>query len=121
LDYFNEKGVWTSDSHIAIAGLSNSYSHYITTFEEYQEQRYEGASTMYGPHTLAAYQQIYDDLATKLALNQSVPSGPAPYDMRGKTFSYVLPPIWDGMFIKNENFFSFLNILNRCTYWKEIW
>jgi hypothetical protein len=55
---------------------------------------------MYGPHTLAAYQQIFDDLATKLALNQPVPSGPPPYDMRGKTFSYVLPPIWDGMFRK---------------------
>jgi hypothetical protein len=55
---------------------------------------------MYGPHTLAAYQQIFDDLATKLALNQPVPSGPPPYDMRGKTFSFVLPPTPDGMFIK---------------------
>jgi neutral ceramidase len=60
-------------------------------------QQYEGGSTLYGPHTLAAYQQIFDDLATKLARNESVPSSPAPFDMRGKTFSYVLPPIWDGM------------------------
>ena len=96
LFFYVLKGTWTSDSHVVIAGLSNSYTHYITTFEEYQEQRYEGASTLYGPHTLASYQQIYDDLATKLAQNQSVPSGPAPYDMRGKTFSFVLPPIWDG-------------------------
>ena len=24
-----------------LAGLSNTYTHYITTFEEYQKQRYE--------------------------------------------------------------------------------
>lgn len=27
---------------VTIAGLSNSYVHYVTTFEEYQAQRYEG-------------------------------------------------------------------------------
>lgn len=81
---------------MVIAGLSNSYSHYITTFEEYQQQRYEGASTLYGPHTLAAYQQTFYDLTTKLVLNQSVADGPQPFDMRGKTFSFVLPPLPDG-------------------------
>ena len=90
------KGAWTAESHIVIAGLSNSYSHYITTFEEYQEQRYEGGSTLYGPHTLAAYLQIFDDLATKLGRNQLVPSGPTPFDRRGRTISFILPPIWDG-------------------------
>jgi len=91
-----EKGVWTNDSVVVIAGLSNSYTHYITTYEEYQEQRYEGASTLYGPHTLAAYQQNFYDIITKLVTNQTVPSGPQPYDMRGKTFSFVVPPVWDG-------------------------
>ena len=28
---------------VVIAGLSNVYSHYISTFEEYQEQRYEAS------------------------------------------------------------------------------
>lgn len=41
-----------------IAGLTNTYSSYVTTFEEYQEQRYEGASTIFGPHTLDAYIQV---------------------------------------------------------------
>ncbi|CAF0798677.1 unnamed protein product [Adineta ricciae] len=118
-------GTWTSDSHVVIAGLSNSYTHYITTYEEYQQQRYEGASTLYGPHTLAAYQQIYDDLATKLARNQSVPSGPQPYDMRGKTFSFVLPPIWDGVPI-GKKFGDVITDVNssykpgdivRCSWW----
>ncbi|CAF1217065.1 unnamed protein product, partial [Didymodactylos carnosus] len=90
-------GAWTNSSHIVIAGLSNSYSHYVTTYEEYQQQRYEGASTLYGPHTLAAYQQIFDQLTTALVMNKTLPDGPSPIDMRGKTFSFVLPPLWDGV------------------------
>lgn len=43
---------------ITIAGLTNTYSSYVTTFEEYQAQRYEGASTIFGPHTLDAYIQV---------------------------------------------------------------
>ena len=84
-----------------IAGLANSYSHYITTYEEYQQQRYEGASTLYGPHTLAGYQQTFYRLTTSLAKNESVPSGPQPFDMRGKTFSFVPPPIPDGICMKS--------------------
>ena len=30
-----------SNAHIVIAGLANTYSQYVTTFEEYQVQRYE--------------------------------------------------------------------------------
>lgn len=89
--------MWTSESHIVIAGLANSYAHYVTTFEEYQQQRYEGGSTLFGPHTLAAYQQLYYDLSSKLARNQSVPDGPQPFDMRGKTISFLPPPLWDGL------------------------
>jgi len=37
---------------VLLGGPSNSYTHYITTEEEYSQQRYEGASTLYGPHTL---------------------------------------------------------------------
>ena len=43
---------------LVIAGLTNTYSSYITTYEEYQAQRYEGASTIFGPHTLDAYIQV---------------------------------------------------------------
>ncbi|PIK42872.1 Neutral ceramidase B [Apostichopus japonicus] len=49
-----------------IAGLSNTYSDYITTYEEYQVQRYEGASTIYGPHTLQAYLNQYEKLSKAL-------------------------------------------------------
>ncbi|KAL9019898.1 MAG: hypothetical protein Q9185_002840 [Variospora sp. 1 TL-2023] len=40
---------------VVLGGPANSYTHYIATEEEYGIQRYEGASTLYGPHTLNAY------------------------------------------------------------------
>ena len=51
------------DVKVVLAGLSNVYVDYITTFEEYQIQRYEGASTIYGPHSLNAYIDIFTKLA----------------------------------------------------------
>uniref|UniRef100_A0A8C8BRW1 Neutral ceramidase n=1 Tax=Otus sunia TaxID=257818 RepID=A0A8C8BRW1_9STRI len=74
------------DSHgtprmdVVIAGLCNVYTHYITTYEEYQIQRYEAASTIYGPHTLSAYIQLYRGLARAIATNtvQDLPPGPEP-------------------------------------------
>ena len=52
------EGVWGSDVTVVIAGLTNTYASYVTTFEEYAMQRYEGASTIFGPHTLDAYIQV---------------------------------------------------------------
>ena len=51
---------------VVLAGLSNIYTHYITTFEEYQLQRYEAASTIYGPHTLKAYVEQFNYLTKKI-------------------------------------------------------
>ena len=56
----------TYDFKVVIAGLSNVYTHYITTFEEYQMQKYEAASTIFGPHTLNAYLDQYAYLTEKL-------------------------------------------------------
>ncbi|XP_051794973.1 neutral ceramidase [Acanthochromis polyacanthus] len=68
------------DTEVVIAGLSNVYTHYITTYEEYQVQRYEGASTIYGPHTLSAYLQKYRGLARAIAQDRvsELPVGPEP-------------------------------------------
>jgi len=49
-----------------IAGLANAYSSYVTTYQEYQIQSYEGGSTLYGPHTHAAYLQAFSSLADQL-------------------------------------------------------
>ncbi|KAL8525693.1 hypothetical protein ACS0TY_015071 [Phlomoides rotata] len=78
--------------HVVIAGLTNTYSQYVTTFEEYQIQRYEGASTLYGPHTLSAYIQEFTKLATALISGQSVTSGPQPPDLLNKQIG-LLPPV----------------------------
>ena len=37
---------------VILGGPANSYTHYISTEEEYSIQRYKGASTLYSPHTL---------------------------------------------------------------------
>lgn len=77
-------GEFGSNVRIVIAGLSNTYSQYVTTFEEYQIQRYEGASTLYGPHTLSAYIQEFKKLASALISGQTIQPGPQPPDLLDK-------------------------------------
>lgn len=43
------EGVLDDRAYVVIAGPANTYGHYITTREEYGVQRYEGASTIFGP------------------------------------------------------------------------
>ncbi|CAN7020022.1 unnamed protein product [Brassica oleracea var. botrytis] len=81
--------------HVVIAGLTNTYSQYITTYEEYEVQRYEGASTLYGPHTLTAYIQEFKKLATALVNGQTLPSGPQPPDLLDKQISLLAPVVVD--------------------------
>ncbi|XP_061491416.1 neutral ceramidase [Rhineura floridana] len=66
--------------NILLSGLCNVYTHYITTYEEYQAQRYEGASTIFGPHTLSAYIQSFRGLAKAIAKDtiQDLPQYPEP-------------------------------------------
>jgi neutral ceramidase len=67
--------------HVVVAGYANSYASYVTTFEEYQLQRYEGGSTLFGQWTLGAYQTAFDDLATALhtrADERTIEPGPRP-------------------------------------------
>jgi len=52
--------------HVVVAGLTNTYSGYIATWEEYQEQRFEAAATAYGPSTLDAYIQVHAPCTTPL-------------------------------------------------------
>lgn len=61
---------------VVLGGPANSYTHYIATEEEYNIQRYEGASTLYGPHTLNAYINV--TLGYLPYLSASTTSQPAP-------------------------------------------
>jgi len=42
-------GIIGNDAYVVVAGPANTYGHYVTTIEEYRVQRYEGASTIFGP------------------------------------------------------------------------
>ncbi|CAO2170689.1 unnamed protein product [Urochloa humidicola] len=85
-------GQFDNNIHVVLAGLTNTYSQYITTFEEYQIQRYEGASTLYGPHTLSAYIQEFQGLATAMVSNKEVPTNLQPPDLLNRQIE-LLPGV----------------------------
>ncbi len=70
-------------NHVVLSTLSNAYAGYVATNEEYQMQRYEGASTHFGPWTAAALQQIYTGLTKALVNNTTVEAGPQPPNLLG--------------------------------------
>ena len=41
-------GILEDNAYVVVAGPANTYAHYVATLEEYGEQRYEGASTIFG-------------------------------------------------------------------------
>lgn len=86
------QSAWGPEVELVIAGLTNTYSSYITTFEEYGVQRYEGASTIYGPHTLDAYIQEFRKLAHALVEDEVTHPGPQPPYLVPKQWS-LLPPV----------------------------
>lgn len=68
----------------------------MTTYQEYQVQRYEAASTLFGPNTLQAYQWQYRRLARALRDDLYVPSGFPPPDMFNKQISFNPGVMADG-------------------------
>jgi neutral ceramidase len=61
---------------VIVAGLVNDYTHYLTTRAEYASQQYEGASTVYGPWSLAAVQQETRRLALSMRDGDDIAAGP---------------------------------------------
>lgn len=76
LEELNDVGT----SHLALAAYANEYSQYVTTKEEYDQQDYEGASVLFGPWTLHAYQQEFQKLAHALKVGDPVKPGPTPQE-----------------------------------------
>ncbi|MFE7384231.1 neutral/alkaline ceramidase [Streptomyces zhihengii] len=66
--------------NVLMQGYANAYSQYVTTPEEYDLQQYEGGSTLYGRHTLPAYQQEFASLAAAMRAGTPVDHGPLPAD-----------------------------------------
>jgi neutral ceramidase len=74
LDALSDAGV----RQIVLGTYANEYSQYITTPEEYGSQQYEGASNLFGGHTLDAYRQVAAGLATAIAQGTASDPGPNP-------------------------------------------
>jgi neutral ceramidase len=81
--------------YVTIAGLSNTYSSYVVTYEEYQAQRYEAASCIYGPHALEAYIQEFSRLARDLVAGVPSTSGVPPPDLSDKQMQLIPEPRFD--------------------------
>jgi len=75
-----------------IAGLANTYTGYVTTYEEFQEQHYEGASTAFGPHTLGAYQQEFFNMADAIKSGFNLSDDKQPRD-RSNDFRFNRPGV----------------------------
>lgn len=83
---------------VVIAGLSNTYSGYITTKEEYATQQYEGASTAFGQYTLAAYRQEFSQLADAIRDGGNVQDDKQPRDRLHEWRSERTGVVWDGKY-----------------------
>lgn len=83
---------------VLLTGLANAYSSYVVTPEEYRVQRYEGASTIYGPYTLPAYIRQFTMLANHLANKLPLSSpGPNPPNLISKQISLKTGVVYDGL------------------------
>lgn len=63
---------------VLCVGYSNAYIHYVTTPEEYDEQRYEGGSTLFGRWELPALMQVAADLAVAMRNRMPIEAGEHP-------------------------------------------
>jgi neutral ceramidase len=75
--------------NVVIGGLANTYADYVTTFEEYQAQRYEAASTIFGPHTHQAYMQLFESLVDEMAGLIPKPNAPSPPNLYDKMIQAI--------------------------------
>lgn len=86
---------------VVLGGPANTYAHYIATEEEYGVQRYEGASTLYGPHTLAAYVNLtltylpYLGSEDETSHLDRLPPGPSPPINVNTSLSFINPVVVD--------------------------
>lgn len=87
-----------SEPIVVLGGPANTYAHYIATEEEYSIQRYEGASTLYGQHTLAAFINATLTYLPYLSDNKAgtIPPGPTPPDNRERSISLITGVVYDG-------------------------
>lgn len=90
--------ILAEDPIVILGGPANSYTHYIATEEEYNIQRYEGASTLYGPHTLNAYINLTTTYPPYLSHNlphRPLDPGPSPPIYTNQSLSFIRGVVFD--------------------------
>ncbi|UKZ67627.1 uncharacterized protein TrAtP1_008782 [Trichoderma atroviride] len=82
---------------VVLGGPANSYAHYCATPEEYDVQRYEGASTLYGRNELNAYINLtVSNMHYLLPNSTATPSqGTLPPDNRNSMISFITGVVQD--------------------------
>ncbi|CZS98142.1 related to ceramidase [Rhynchosporium agropyri] len=94
------KGI-TTFPKVVLGGPANTYAHYIATPEEYGIQRYEGASTLFGPWTSNAHIYLSEqNIGYLVATNTSQPaSGTLPPNNFDNSISLITDVVWDSPII----------------------
>ncbi|KAI8143763.1 Neutral/alkaline nonlysosomal ceramidase [Fennellomyces sp. T-0311] len=82
-----QSGIGNDDTIVIQSGPANGYASYCATYEEYQMQRYEGASTPYGPHTLEGYIQVFTELVESMAQGTPITNSETLPDFTDETFN----------------------------------
>ncbi|MCW7482808.1 neutral/alkaline non-lysosomal ceramidase N-terminal domain-containing protein [Leptospira kanakyensis] len=79
-------------SDIVLSGLTNDFSGYITTPEEYSTQNYEGGHTLHGPQSLNALRQEFHKMSLELKNGNQVTSNEIkPLDLSDKVHPLKVP------------------------------
>jgi len=84
------------DLQVITSDVSNLYSSYVVTPEEYQAQRYEAAFTIFGPHTLSLYIDQFQKLSGALVNGLPVSPGPSPPHLDDSVIVTQPEPLFDG-------------------------
>lgn len=91
------EGIVSQEPIVVVGSPANTYAHYLTTPEEYDIQRYEGASTLYGKWELPAYINLTVSNIGYLAADST--AGPAqgtyPPDNRNVSLDFISPVVYD--------------------------
>jgi neutral ceramidase len=91
------QGLVSNEPIVTVGSPANTYAHYVVTPEEYSIQRYEGASTLYGQHTLPAFVNLtVSNMHYLSAESTSLPQqGTLPPDNRRNSLSFISPVVLD--------------------------
>lgn len=91
-------------AEIVLSGLTNDFSGYITTPEEYSTQNYEGGHTLHGPQSLNALRQEFHKMSLELQ-NGAQSSSPTimPLDLSDRIHPLKIPSSDSVSSIKPQN------------------